>query len=195
MRGAIRFNQASSGVIRRNQAHLLEQPNRLLPPATLFERSEGSVVRARVGRDTDLHAIRHLATLRGMCRGTQRQSGLIMGTQQQSGLIRSTQRQSGLIRGTQSTIRCQSATISRNHRALARPKSIEQSVAISRHESQSAAISCSPSQSAAISRNQSQSAAITWRICSRRASASFHRPPLAHTATAALKLITFGLTP
>ena len=46
-----------------------------------------------------------------------------------------------------------------------------------------------------ISRNQSQSAAITWRIGSRRASASFHRPPLAHAATAALKLITFGLTP
>ena len=134
MRGAIRFNQASSGVIRRNQAHLLEQPNRLLPPATLFERSEGSVVRDRVGRDTDLHAIRHSATLRGMCRGTQRQSGLIRGTQQQSGLIRGTQRQSGLIRstqrqsglirstqwqsglimGTQSTIRCQSAAISRN---------------------------------------------------------------------------------
>ena len=45
-----------------------------------------------------------------------------------------------------------------------------------------------------ISRNQPQSATITWRICSRRASASFHRPPLAHAATAALKLITFGLT-
>ena len=48
-----------SGVIRRNQAHLLEQPNRLLPPATLFESSEGGVVRDRVGRDADLHAIRH----------------------------------------------------------------------------------------------------------------------------------------
>jgi len=143
---AISRNQSQSVAISRNQAHLLEQPNRLLPPATLFESSEGGVVRDRVGRDADLHAIRHAEECAEALSGNQ---CLIRGTQAQSW---SHQRHS----------EHRPMSISRNQSqspgASARGG---HSIAINRNQSQSVAITWRICSRRAFNRNQSQSVAIS----------------------------------
>ena len=173
MRGAIRRHQASSGAIRRtcwsNPIACSHRP----PFSSAARAALYVIVLGATPTCMQSGTPRHSEECAEALNGNQVSSEALSGNQVSlealsgnHGLIRGTQRQSGLIRGTQ-----------------------RQSGLIMGTQS---TIRC---QSAAISRNRSQSAAITWRICSRRASASFHRPPLAHAATAALKLITFGLTP